>query len=236
MTDDSISTLRTMVADCPPIRLKPAGLFVAHCGVLTIVFEGFDTCILAMKDRVHRAFPSLEEEHEGSLWPKVTLAVLKDWKRLTEAEVGRLRTVADEWKEAICSPENEIEINELLAVEYGCRNLEVRRRTEVLPLQGGPADPTPPPHHARYVRSVLGQFTRDRIQEYTALIDREGNRETHYRESAHGWSLVADVAEEQLRFAPQILESVDSVTPGKYCPFAPASWHVTVRSLDHATE
>ena len=91
-----------------------------------------------------------------------------------------------------------------------------------------------PPHHARFVRSVLGQFSQDRLTEYTAAINREGNRESHYREPATGWSLVADVDPTQLPVAAPILEDVAGAVPGKYAVFEPSSWHVTIRSLDRA--
>ncbi len=235
MTRESLDELRSLAAGCPATRFRANGLFVAYCGVLTIVFEGFDDCILTMKDEIDRAFPDLEEEHEGSMWPKVTLAVLRDSERLTEAEVSRLRDVAEEWHGVICSDADPVTADELLAVEYGCRSLEVRQRVEHLPLQSRAGESPLPPHHARFVRSVVGQFSRDRLREYHAAIDREGHRETHYREPATGWSLVADVAAEQMPVAHDVLEAVEKAVPGKYARLRPESWHITVRSLDRAT-
>jgi hypothetical protein len=236
MTESSITRLREIAAGCPPIEFRPTGLFVAHCGVLTLVFDGFAACVLALKDEIDRSFTDLEVEHEGSMWPKVSLAVLRDAQRLSEEDVRRLRDVADRWHEPIRTEAPDVRIDRLLAVDYGCRSLEVRRRSEELPLLGDTLPEEAPPHHVRFVRSVLSQFSRERLAEYTVSIDREGNRESHYREPATGWSLVADVKPAQLPLAGAILEDVEREVPGKYATFEPSSWHVTIRSLDRAPQ
>ena len=235
MTESSITRLREVAAGCPPIQFRPTGLFVAHCGVLTLVFDGFASCVLELKDEIDRTFSDLEEEHEGSMWPKVSLAVLRDGETLSEQDVHRLRDVADRWEESI-SGLPIVEIDRLMAVEYGCRSLEVRQRSEEMILLGDTPAETSPPHHIRFVRSVLAQFSRERLSEYTVSIDREGHRESHYRNGATGWSLVADVRPEQLPLAASILEDVERVVPGKYAAFDPRSWHVTIRSLDRASD
>ena len=117
MTESSITRLREIAAGCPPIQFRTTGLFVAHCGVLTLVFDGFASCVLDLKDEIDQTFSDLEEEHEGSMWPKVSLAVLRDGQTLSEQDVHRLRDVADRWEESILSEVPMVEIDRLLAVE-----------------------------------------------------------------------------------------------------------------------
>lgn len=232
MNERSLDDLRKIVATKPQVFFRPMAFFVARCGVLTLVFEGFSSAIFELKRSIERLIPNLEPEHEGSKWPKVTLGMLKDREVLSARDIVRLRDIADDWNDTLRQDGEVIDVRNLSAVEYGCRSLEKRFRTIDLPLKVDEHAGHPPQHHAEYVQSVVSQFSRAQMDRYAAELEKRGHRETHYRSPARGWSLVADIAADRLPLANALIDEVERLVPGKYCRIDPGSRHITIRSLD----
>lgn len=231
MDERSLRLLRKAAARCPAVLFRPRAFFVARCGVLTVVFDGFSGPILDLKNEIEGLFPDLEEEHEGSTWAKVTLAVLKDDRNLKPRDIVRLRDLADEWNEVLRSRGDLLDVHELAAVNYGCRSLELRIETHRLPLRSSEREATAEEEHAAYVADIVAQFSRERMDRYAAELEKDGHRESHYRLPAEGWSLVVDIAPDRMPLSNSLLEEVERAVPGKYCVLEPASRHITVRSL-----
>lgn len=236
MNERSIDQLRKVVAETPRAVFHPMAFFVARCGVLTLVFDGFSSALLDLKRRIEEVLPGLEPEREGSTWPKVTLAVLRDDESLSVRDIVRLRDIADEWNDVLLERGDILGIDRLVAVEYACRSLEQRKRTIQLPFGQAHAPDETSEQHAAYVRSVVSQFSRTRMDRYAAELEKEGHRETHYRSPSTGWSLIAEVAPDRLPLANKLLEEVERLVPGKYLHLAPESRHITIRSLDTGSE
>ncbi len=232
MKERHLDDLRKLVAAKPQVFFRPMAFFVARCGVLTLVFDGFSNAILELKRGVEKVIPNLEPEHEGSTWPKVTLGMLRDPEVLSARDIVRLRDIADEWNDTLRSEGEIIAVQSLSAVEYGCRSLERRYQTVDLPLKVDELAAKPSQGHAEYVQSIVSQFSREQMDRYAAELEKRGHRETHYRSPARGWSLVADIAPDRLPLADAVIDEVDRLVPGKYCRIDPASRHVTIRSLD----
>ncbi len=232
MNERYLNDLRKIVATKPQVFFRPMAFFVARCGVLTLVFEGFSSAIFELKLRVEKLIPNLEPEHEGSKWPKVTLGMLRDREALSARDIVRLRDIADEWNDTLRQEGEIIAVRSLSAVEYGCRSLERRYRTVDLPLKVDERADNPPQYHTEYVQSIVSQFSREQMDRYAAELEKRGHRETHYRSPARGWSLVADIAADRLPLANALIDEVERLVPGKYCRIDPGSRHITIRSLD----
>ena len=55
--------------------------------------SGFPNALTELKQRVSKQWSALPKESPGSLWPKTTLAPLKDGKRLTPAQLETLNNI-----------------------------------------------------------------------------------------------------------------------------------------------
>ncbi len=231
MDERSLNILRKAAAGCPTVLFRPTAFFVARCGVLTVVFDGFSDPILDLKNEIEDLFPDLEDEHDGSKWPKVTLAVLKDDENLKPRDIVRLRDIADEWNELLRMRGDVLDVHALAAVNYGCRSLELRIQTHPLPLGSSGLEATATEEHAAYVEDIVAQFSRERMDRYAAELEKDGHRESHYRSPVEGWSLIADIAPDRLPLANSVLEAVERAVPGKYCVLEPSSRHISIRSL-----
>ncbi|MBT8402103.1 MAG: hypothetical protein KJO98_16625 [Rhodothermia bacterium] len=232
MNEHHLDELRKIAASTPQVFFRPMAFFVARCGVLTLVFDGFSSAILELKRGVEKLIPNLEPEHEGSTWPKVTLGMLRDHETLSARDIVRLRDIADDWNDTLRNEGEIIALQHLSAVEYGCRSLEKRYQTIELPLKVDELAEKPPQYHAEFVQSIVSQFSREKMDRYAAELEKRGHRETHYRSPARGWSLVADIARDRLPLANAVIDEVERLVPGKYCRIDPDSRHITIRSLD----
>ena len=236
MTEKSLEKLKRMVAEYPAAQFRPAEVFVARCGVLTIVFDGFGRSILDLKREIEFTFPGLEPEHDGSKWPKVSLAILQDGVRLDRADIARIRDIADSFSKELRSHDDAINVGALSAVEYGCRSLEERIRSVDLPFSDDEDRQGPSEDHAAFVRSILAQFSRHKLNQYAGEVNMHEHRENHYRSPARGWSLVADVPADQLWLAERLTNEVLQAVPDRYRRLDPASLHITIRTLDPLPE
>lgn len=234
MKNDSLKKLTEIAATYPPAEFRPMAFFAARCGVLTVVFDGFSESVLQMKRDIERELPHLEGEHEGSRWPKVTLAVLKDGERLRLRDIVRLRDLADDWNEVLHRQGQLLWFDRLTAVEFGCRSTERRFQSVELPLSAESSEKKPSPTSVEFVATVVDQFSRERMDEYARELEKDGHRESHYRNPVRGWSLIADLPAGSLPLAERLLDEVEKSVPGKYCRFHVDSRHITIRSLDPA--
>jgi hypothetical protein len=218
----------------PSTSLKPKEFFISWSGVPTLAYEGFSATLLSLKKKIDEQIPEIGKENPGSLWPKTTIGALHDGVKLSWDDVLTLREICDELNEQIKSENFVLEIAKLYLVIFLCRSLEKRLITEPINLQkkkSSNMDDCPPSNHLAQVASVLNQFAKSNLKEYLPKLQKDGNRESHYRTSHIESTLVFDLQDQQPKYIATFIDKVDKKLPSFYCWFRRESRHVTVRSL-----
>ncbi|KAK9826359.1 hypothetical protein WJX81_001998 [Elliptochloris bilobata] len=267
-------TLATLMADCLDVRrripldllldivqqilealscvLRPRTFFVSWQGVLTLAFRGLPPALVELKAGLEAAHDSLPRENSGSRWPKVTLGVLGDARRLLPDQLERLNALCAEEGAAFQSSAEPpvIIVDRAAVVLYECRSLErVIAQTEVrFAASVDEAEPEAA-ERERVERILLEAADPD----YWFAASRDGNREAHYRGTHLGATLVfplpgaspadlgpgtaatpqgpGDAAAALRQRIAAFRERVDSELPAMYCWLSDASLHVTLRAL-----
>ena len=149
-----------VAATCAPCELRPRAFFVAWSGVLTLVYEGFPPCLVDIKATLTESLAAVAPEKFGSLWPKTTLAALRDDAPLSLADLQTLRDLCTEHAAAL-RQERPVRVASVSAVAYEQRGLERVRCEHRRPLKPRPAG-APPVHAAATERArvhgVLGEW------------------------------------------------------------------------------
>jgi hypothetical protein len=153
-----------VLAALPPeteaTELVPLSFFVAWSGVLTLVYEGFPPCLVDIKATLTESLAAVAPEKFGSLWPKTTLAALRDDAPLSLADLQTLRDLCTEHAAAL-RQERPVRVASVSAVAYEQRGLERVRCEHRRPLKPRPAG-APPVHAAATERArvlgVLGEW------------------------------------------------------------------------------
>jgi hypothetical protein len=228
--DRALDLLTPAVRRIRSTRLRPEAFFVARAGVLTLAYQGFPDPILELKAVCERAFPDLPPENPGSLWPKTTVAALADDRPLVPEEIVQLREATEAGSVCLARGRRTIPAERILLVELRCRSMERADRTATLALEGGPDEGRVPAAHRTAVNDVLTQWRREGLSRYVPELIRAGHRERHYRRTHRELSLVIPL-ESPVPCLDRFRAEVEERLPGRYAWFAPASLHITVRSL-----
>ncbi|KXZ55125.1 hypothetical protein GPECTOR_3g277 [Gonium pectorale] len=220
---------------------------------MTLAYSGFPPPLLCLKDSINETVPGLTPEYSGSKWPKTSLGALHDKARLTPEQLERLNAICKEESAKLTQADDQaVLVDQMTVVFYECRCLERRLLEHMVPLQRGAAPDArhPEPEEAERVRGVVAEADSPG---YWFNASKDGNRESHYRSSYLGVTLVHDLAVFKSgpgAHAPggasndgagyghnlpavvrSFRERVDAELPGLYRWFADSSLHSTVRSL-----
>ena len=218
--------------------LRPKQFFVAWSGVLTLAWSGFPPEIEALKRDIGIIHPALKPENPWSRWAKTTLGCLRDFKRLTPDRLRLLGEICDMYLDELLGELSQgVPVDALSLVTYECRSLERYVSEHVVRLDdakrptGRDYDP-PSAAELAVVDRVVAQFSNPSLDAERYFFDaaRDGSRESHYRETKLGVTLVARVralGEVVQRFRGR----VDAAFPGMYAWFDERSLHCTVRGI-----
>jgi len=231
---NEFNILRHIIGCMPSTSLKPHEFFISWSGVPTLAYEGFSATLLNIKKMINKQIPEIGKENPGSLWPKTTIGALHDGVKLSWSDVCTLRDICDDLNEQIKSENCVLEISKLFIVVFLWRSLEKRLLTVPINLQKRKTsnmDDHPPSEHLTQVASILNQFAKPNLKEYLSKLQRDGNRESHYRTAHIESTLIFDLQDQQPRYIATFIDKVDKKLPGFYCWFSRESRHITVRSL-----
>ena len=231
---NEFNILRDIISCMPSTSLKPKEFFISWSGVPTLAYEGFSATLLDIKKNIDEKIPGIGKENPGSLWPKTTIGTLQNGLKLSWSDVLALRSICDDLNERIKSENLVLEISKLFIVIFLCRSLEKRLITVPIKLQTRNAsnmDDYPQSEHLTQVATILNQFAKPNLKEYLPKLQREGNRESHYRTVHIESTLVFDLQEQQPEYINTFIDRVNKKLPGFYCWFIPESRHITIRSL-----
>jgi len=208
--------------------LRPAQYFPAWQGVLTLCYTGLPPALADAKAHLAARYPHLPKENPGSMWPKTTVACLREGKRLSPEQLATLLRVCAEVSKRLESDEQAaVEVESLSATAYSCRSLERRLFMSTLPLRGPVDRQQPREDDAERARRVLAEPLEEG---YWFQASKDGNREAHYRGEAAGMTLVSFLPRAPARLA-ELRAAVEEALPGMYAFFEQASLHVTLRAL-----
>lgn len=221
----ALSLISSTQASC----FRPLHFFVAWQGVLTIAYSGFPPSFSQLKEKLGNEALGIAKENPGSMWPKTTLACVKDSKRLSMEQLVQLRQ--------ICSEESchlvkslPVPVDNLSLVVYTNRCLEEIFFSVNVPLQLPPDEAEPSASQVEFVQTVLKDFTANNLEDYYFHASKDGNRSAHYRKPEAGVTLV-----HFLSTVPAALSSfkarVEAALPGIYDWFSEKSLHITIRAL-----
>ncbi|MBN2533925.1 MAG: hypothetical protein JXB88_13630 [Spirochaetales bacterium] len=209
-------------------RVEAGQFFISWNGVPTLAYRGFSPVLLDIKKEITTRLPCLKKENSGSKWPKTTLGALRDERTLSMDDLFTLRDICDSMNPLLQNLT--FKIDKLDIVIFYCRSLEQRLLTAPIPL-AGQEDTTPPPwEHLDKVSATMKQFARDCLSDYLPVIQKPGNRESHYRDPFIEATLIYDL-EDIPEAVTKFREKVDQELPGMYCWFDDKSLHMTVRAL-----
>ncbi|HUU85166.1 MAG TPA: hypothetical protein VM243_16825 [Phycisphaerae bacterium] len=227
------SVLPDIIQHKPPTRMKPREFFIAWCGVATLAYRGFSRVLSEIKQEIQEKIPGIKHENPGSRWPKTTLGALRDDVTLSWDDLDKLRRICDELNGEIGEYDKPLDVAKLSIVVFQCRSLEKRLLTFPVPLSGQHKhqDDEPSPEHLAQVQETMACFSRDRLLEYWPHVQREGNRESHYRTTHIESTLVFDLKATTMPYVDLFMRKVDAQLPGRYCWFGRESRHLTVRAL-----
>ena len=219
--------LRKEVERTPRCAMRARRYVVAWNGVLTLAYEGLPRPLVELKARLREASAALPAENPGSLWPKTTVAALRDDVRLTPAQLETLLEICEAMADDV-QQENAFEVADLDLVVYECRSLEKRINQETIPLDG-----------SQDVHDEVDAVEKSKVQRvvdeakdphYWFHASKDGSRASHYRSSAPGATLV-----HSLKSPPATLDEfqrrVEHAMPGMYTWFATHSLHITMRAI-----
>ena len=232
------AVLSSLPPETEATELVPVSFFVAWSGVLALVYEGFPPCLVDIKATLTRSL-SVAPEKFGSLWPKTTLAALRDDSPLSLPELERLRELCKEHADGMCE-EPPVVVDSISVVEYEQRGLERVRCEHRRPLKPQPAGAAAVRAAATEVERVQGVLREwSDLAEYLPRANAAGSRAASYRAaSPTGCTCVAFLPGDHPvrgRLA-RFRRAVDEALPGRYAWLEDASLHCTLRSLDPAPD
>ncbi|GAQ81604.1 hypothetical protein KFL_000850200 [Klebsormidium nitens] len=224
--------LQPIIAATQAVRLTFSQFFVSWSGVLTVVFTGLPPELLQMKAQIDQELPylqTLKPENPGSKWPKVSLAALRDGKRLSFEQLLKLKRICRDSSKALAN-ERQLLVDKLSVVLFASCSLEETLSISNVPLLLPSSDSTPTDVELRNVEKVMDEFALDRLEQYWFYASKDGNSISHYRNPKLGATLV-----HFLQDFPQPLRAfraaVDAELPDMYDWFRESALHVTIRAL-----
>ena len=229
---DALDRIRHEVARRPHSRLDARRFFPARDGVLTLVYAGFPSPLVEIKNLLEEMLPGLGPEDEGSKWPKTTLAAVRDGTTLDPDRVARLLQLCAEANEQLEKTPVRVPVLSIDVVRYMCRSLERDKTPVRLEFDAIMSDNSVPSTHLEAVEGVLEQADEPHVRSYAPQVGGSGHRCSHYRERSTGWSLVVSSPVGELEPVRLFRSRVENALPDVFSWFASNSLHVTVRSLN----
>jgi hypothetical protein len=229
---DRFNIVRNVVAAKPFTSVKPREFFISWSGVPTLAYQGFSPTLVSIKRELETLIPGLKQDNPGSRWPKTTLGALRDGRTLSLGEVRTLREICDELNAGI-REDGIIEVRRLSFVVSQCRSLE--RRLLTLPVALAPRDlpaedDKPSQEELDRVEATMAQFTEP-LERYLRFVQRDGNRESHYRTPHIESTLIFDLARQQPLYMAEFIDQVEARLPGRYSWFDRDCRHITHRGF-----
>eukprot|EP00898_Chlorokybus_atmophyticus_P007833 jgi/Chlat1/8050/Chrsp73S07531 len=233
--------LAELAATVRACELRPRAWFVAWQGVLTLAFEGFPAPLLELKKALTaesggQTAAGLPPENPGSMWPKVSLAALKDGARLTPSDLLLLHEICSSHLPSTSSSSSSYahHVDRLHVTVYACRSHERLLCAAPLELReqrgGWDADSGVGAEERSRVEAVLAEFSNENLPSYWYHASRDGSRELHYRGPAVGSSLVYFLTRLPEGYR-EFRAAIEAALPGYYAWFDENSLHVTLRAL-----
>lgn len=241
----SISPLLDIFRKVPlrSVELKPVSYFIAWNGVITLALGGFPKSIIQAKEEMEEKCV-LGKENFGSKWPKVSLGCLVDGRILSLEELTVLYDLVVRTRETIAASEYRLRPTHVTASTFLCRSQETvfsgfdipiggSEQSELSPNDGDRAenDSVVSEQQQGLVDSVLQECTDKTLDSYIDLVNRPGNKETHYRSAHSETSLVMFLPQPVPPFISEFRNAVDAKFPDTFVWFSDPSLHVTVRTL-----
>eukprot|EP00243_Klebsormidium_subtile_P002819 TRINITY_DN15739_c0_g1_i1.p1 TRINITY_DN15739_c0_g1~~TRINITY_DN15739_c0_g1_i1.p1 ORF type:complete len:293 (-),score=35.06 TRINITY_DN15739_c0_g1_i1:157-1035(-) len=224
--------LQPIIATTQAVRLTFSQFFVSWSGVLTVAFTGLPPELLQLKAQIDQELPylqTLKPENPGSKWPKVSLAALRDGKRLSLEQLSKLKRICSDLTKALAK-ERQLLVDKLAVVLFARCSLEETLSISNVPLLLPSSDSTPTDQELRNVDKVMDEFASDRLEQYWFYASKDGNNISHYRNPKLGATLV-----HFLQDIPPPLQAfraaVDAELPDIYDWFQESALHVTIRAL-----
>eukprot|EP01018_Ginkgo_biloba_P016589 Gb_26386 [translate_table: standard] len=221
--------LPALISEAQACVLRPLEFFVAWQGVLTIAYSGFPPNLCKLKKRIHLELSGLMKENPGSMWPKTSLACLKDSKTLSMSQLVQLREICREESFSF-TEEHAVVVDNLSVVLYENCCLEKTFMVTEVSLKHPVDSSEPSPDEKLYARSVLDEFADANLSSYYLQVSTEGNRTTHYRGSKVG-STIVHFLQKPSPLLARFKARVEAAMPGMYDWFLNDSLHITVRAL-----
>jgi hypothetical protein len=223
-----------------PCTLQPTDFFLAWNGVLTLVYEGFPSALVLIKQQLNN-IQHLRNENFGTMWPKTTLAATQDdAPDLTLEELKQLKKLCLCFANKLKQASNQIEVNEVSLVKYSERSLEAVSGVTTVPLKALSSSKLPETSEEERtrVKKVLNEW--EDLEAYLVKANAPGSRIASYRnESPHGSTVVAFLSKGQNKLKNSLGElldqfrcDVDAKFPGRFVWLERASLHCSLRSLD----
>ena len=220
--------LRKRIAQQASCLIQPKGFFVAWNGVPMLSYVGFPMALLSLKEQLNHQLLKLRTENPGSKWAGTTLGALLDNKVLSLAELKQLKEICSffepQFKEI-----PPILITELAYVLFENRSLEKLLLNVPLPLASNLDESNILATHLQETNAIHAQFDANNLKDYLPLVQRAGNRESHYRMPHVESTLVAWIEEPPMVQA--FIQQVNQELPHTFAWFHPASRHITIRAL-----
>mmetsp|Transcript_36916 Transcript_36916/g.82098 ORF Transcript_36916/g.82098 Transcript_36916/m.82098 type:complete len:272 (-) Transcript_36916:18-833(-) len=246
---DQPTSIEKLISCTPSSILRAHQFFLSWSGVLTLAYTGFSPALTDLKDHINTSITSLPKENAGSKWPKTSLGALKEGVRLTPAQTDKLLEICRMHSGAFQTPQaprsQMVVVDNLSVIFYECRSLERVICRRIVPLMRHVDSADPSPSQLDNVHRVMSEAEDPN---YWFHVARDGSRESHYKGTALGVTLVHELScfsgkasetpRPQQGYAtalPGIIRSlkqrVDAELPGLYTWFEEASLHVTIRAL-----
>ena len=215
-----------------------------------LLLRGFPPALERLKAAINAAHPGLPAEAAGALWPKTSLAALRDGARLTPAQLDTVTAICDDASAALRyeGDRASVPVDAATVAVFACRSLERLVSATDIEFDASVAVDDAPPTAAAEAR-VAAIVAEPTDPDYWFAASRDGHRASHYRGDAVGATLVVrhrmhapgehvtggdghPVGAARLaRVVADFRARVDAALPGAYVWFEPESRHVTLRGL-----
>eukprot|EP00928_Gymnodinium_smaydae_P042815 TRINITY_DN28802_c0_g1_i1.p1 TRINITY_DN28802_c0_g1~~TRINITY_DN28802_c0_g1_i1.p1 ORF type:complete len:264 (-),score=31.99 TRINITY_DN28802_c0_g1_i1:205-894(-) len=224
-TSASTCLLSELKDACGPFTLRPRQYLVAWSGVIVLAYDGWPAEVEMFKDQLLSTLP-LKPENPGSVWPKTSLAALRDGMRLEPQQLEVLKQICADATNQLLQTDWSLDVKTLCSTTFACRSQERLLCSVPITLGGRPGGLASPTSKA-YVDKVIDEY---KSEDYWLQASRDGSRESHYRGAVLGNSLVAFITDVPPGMS-SLRSQVDAALPGCYEWFSEISLHCTIRGL-----
>lgn len=222
-----VPEMEEMVKDVNCFSMKVKQPFIAWNGVLAIVYEGFPSQVVKLKQKIIQSYPNLPQENFGSKWPKTSVAALKKGVQLSLEDLRRLNVIL----EGLDCQDLTVRVEELSFVLYRCKSTEKRVFQANYPLLQCNGETTVDETQKEMVNKVIAES--DCADTYIHKVQLPGHDAMHYTELDESTTLVCPISDESfIAFTLLLKAKVSKEFPNTFQWFNPTSYHITIRALE----